>query len=115
MKELKITGLLSMKEGETLNLTCSLESFPPSVVTLTKSSENNGTETNGISSERQNKTLPDLQNEAVNSTREGSGMATFLKPNVTVEDSGQYVCTAKYLNDTLMKTVDVNVICKYKV
>lgn len=107
-----------MKEGETLNLTCSLESFPPSVVTLIKSSENNvlnGTETNGISSEWQSKTLSDLQKEAVKSTREGSGMATFLKSNVTVEDSGQYVCTAKYLNDTLMKTVDVNVICKYKV
>lgn len=107
-----------MKEGETLNLTCSLESFPPSVVTLTKSSENNvlnRTETNGISSEQQNKTLPDLQNEAVNSTREGSGMATYFKSNVTVEDSGQYVCTAKHLNDTLMTTFDVNVICKYKV
>ena len=102
VKEVTISGNLRVKEGETLNLTCSLESFPPSVVTWMKFSDNalNGTEIH-------------LQNNTVNNLLEESGISTYSVNNVTAKDSGQYICTAKHLNKTLKKTVDVNVICKY--
>ncbi|XP_054478389.1 sialic acid-binding Ig-like lectin 10 [Anoplopoma fimbria] len=100
VKEFKITGNTSVKEGETLNLTCSVESFPPSLITWTKSSEENflnGSETNW-----ENNTAIFMQRE--------SGMGTFSISNVTTEDSGLYICRAKYLNKTLVERVDVTVI-----
>ncbi|XP_035528153.1 immunoglobulin superfamily member 10-like [Morone saxatilis] len=92
VKEVKITGNTSVKEGETLNLTCSVESFPPSLITWTKLPNKN----------TQNGTKSDLQ--------EQSGMGTFTIHKVTTKDSGQYICTAKYLNNTLKETIDVAVI-----
>ena len=102
MKEVKISGTTSIKEGETLNLTCSVESFPPARITWTKLSDENmlnGTET-------------DLQNDTETYVWEESGMGSFFIPNVTAADSGQYICTANYLNNTRMEKVDVTVICK---
>uniref|UniRef100_A0A3Q4BHN7 Ig-like domain-containing protein n=1 Tax=Mola mola TaxID=94237 RepID=A0A3Q4BHN7_MOLML len=55
----------------------------------------------------------DNNNDTVNNLPEESGISTYSINNVTAKDSGQYICTAKHLNKTLMKTVDVNVICKY--
>lgn len=103
MKEVKITGKTRVKEGETLNLTCSVESFPPSLITWTIYSDKykqNGTETT-----QQNDTETYLQEE--------SGIGTFSIANMTAEDSGQYTCTAKHLNNTLIQNVDVTVMCKY--
>ena len=91
------TGDAIVKEGDTLNLTCSVQSFPPSLIMWTKLSDKNvknGTETN-------------LQND--------TEIATFIIPNMTAEHAGKYICTAKHLNNTLTKEVDITVICKYTV
>ncbi|KAM4580552.1 sialic acid-binding Ig-like lectin 14 isoform 2-T2 [Odontesthes bonariensis] len=84
MKEVKVTGDRSVMEGETLNLTCSVDSFPPSSLMWTK--------LNSCT------TLPS-----------NTGSATFVIPNVTAEHSGLYVCTAKYLNMTVITHADVTV------
>ncbi|XP_047215128.1 sialic acid-binding Ig-like lectin 5 [Girardinichthys multiradiatus] len=81
----QITGNTTVKEGDALNLTCSVESFPQSLVVWTKHSPN------GIY----------LQNN--------TGLATFVILNVTSEDSGQYVCTATHLGDTVSVYADVKV------
>ncbi|XP_076594072.1 sialic acid-binding Ig-like lectin 10 [Chaetodon auriga] len=146
VKDVKITGNTIVKEGETLSLTCSVESFPPSLITWTKFSAKNmqnGTEDNlqnetlpdlqnetsdlqnktspdlqNETSDLQNKTSPDLQNETSpdlhNDTetylKDDSIMGIFSISNVTAEHSGQYICTAKHLNSTLMEKVDVKVM-----
>ncbi|KAG8009882.1 Sialic acid-binding Ig-like lectin 5 [Nibea albiflora] len=109
VKEVKITGNTSMKEGETLNLTCSVESFPPSLVAWTKFSDKHMQ--NGTKNKLQNDTFTDLQNDTeIYPPEEKTGMVTYSITNVTAEDSGRYICTAKYLNNTLMEKVDVTVI-----
>ncbi|XP_067367052.1 sialic acid-binding Ig-like lectin 5 [Channa argus] len=98
VKEVKITGKTSVKEGETLNLTCSVESFPPSFVMWTKLSEQNMQ--NRTEANRKKDTEPQKQ----------TGMAALSISNVTADHSGQYICTAKHLNNTLKKQVtDVTV------
>ncbi|XP_040899682.1 sialic acid-binding Ig-like lectin 11 [Toxotes jaculatrix] len=98
--KVKITGNISVKEGETLNLTCSVESFPPSFIKWMKFSEQN----------IQNGTEINVWNDTETYLQEESGMATLSISNVTAEDSGQYICTAKHLNNTLEESVDVTVI-----
>ncbi|CAK6964273.1 uncharacterized protein LOC113169033 [Scomber scombrus] len=97
VKEIKFTANRSLEEGETLNLTCSVESFPPSSIMWTKlSNKTNGRETN-----LQNGTETDLQTD--------TETASLIIPNVTAEQAGQYICTAKHLNNTVTKEVDVTV------
>lgn len=112
MKEVKITGSTSVKEGETLNLSCSVESFPPSIITWMKFSDENIQ--NGTESSLQDGILSDLHNSTVSELQEQRGWGTFFISNMTVENSGQYICSAKHLNNTLVRKVDINVICKYK-
>ncbi|XP_070690840.1 myelin-associated glycoprotein isoform X2 [Pempheris klunzingeri] len=100
VKKINITGNPSVKEGETLNLSCSVESFPPSLLTWTKSSDRN----------LQNRTETLLQNNTLSDLQEQSGTATFSISNVAAEDSGLYVCTVKHVTNTLKKEVDVAVI-----
>lgn len=96
MKKILITGETTVKEGDSLNLSCTVESFPPSVISWNKSGkENNLLKDN----------LTDLQ--------EVNGRGTFFILNMTAEDAGLYTCTVKYLNQTLTKVVNVTVICKY--
>ncbi|KAG7476216.1 sialic acid-binding Ig-like lectin 10 [Solea senegalensis] len=100
VKEVQITKTASVKEGQTLNLTCSVESFPPSLILWTKFSGydiQNGTENNE-------------QKDAELLKVEESGTATLSIANVTAEDSGLYICKVKHLNDTLKKHVNVTVI-----
>ncbi|XP_053182858.1 sialic acid-binding Ig-like lectin 5 [Scomber japonicus] len=92
VKEIKVTGNTSLKEGETLNLTCSIESFPPSSIMWTKLS---------------NKTVQnsridvDLQND--------TGLSTLIIHNVTTEHSGRYICTVNHVDNTLTLHADVTV------
>ncbi|XP_037532491.1 sialic acid-binding Ig-like lectin 10 [Nematolebias whitei] len=83
-KKLQITGEKDVTEGRSLNLTCSLDSLPPSFITWTKLGFNS-TVTNG------------------------TGAATLFIPNTTAEHSGRYVCSTEHLNSTLTQEVDVQV------
>ncbi|XP_037642092.1 myelin-associated glycoprotein-like isoform X5 [Sebastes umbrosus] len=108
VKQVKTTGNTSVKEGETLNLTCSVDSFPPSLITWTKSSDENML--NGTKPNLQIETSTGLQNNTETFPQEESGMGTFSISNVTREYSGQYICRVKHVNNTLMENVDVTVI-----
>ncbi|KAM3873031.1 sialic acid-binding Ig-like lectin 5 [Diretmus argenteus] len=88
LKTPEITGNTTVKDGDALNLTCSVESYPPSLITWTKL-YSNGTTT-------------ELQN--------GTEKATLVMSNMTVEHSGQYVCTAQHLNMTRTANTNITVI-----
>ncbi|KAM9310462.1 sialic acid-binding Ig-like lectin 14 isoform 1-T1 [Pholidichthys leucotaenia] len=87
---LEISGNMTLKEGDDLNVTCSLEGFPASPIMWTKSGSNQS-----------------LHEVNANETQESHGKGSLIIPNMSREDSGQYVCTATHLNTTLMKTIDV--------
>ncbi|RVE63060.1 hypothetical protein OJAV_G00163030 [Oryzias javanicus] len=82
----EISGKVIVKEGEVLNLTCSVDSFPPvpAVWTGPQSKLLNGSDHNGS--------------------------ATFIITNVTAEDSGRYSCAANHQNWTDWVHVDVTVM-----
>uniref|UniRef100_A0A8C6NUA7 Ig-like domain-containing protein n=1 Tax=Nothobranchius furzeri TaxID=105023 RepID=A0A8C6NUA7_NOTFU len=97
----EIAGATTAEEGDALTLTCTADSdtltlnctadtFPPSLITWTKS---------GTNKTLSNKTAPD------------SGTSDLLVHNVTAEDSGHYLCTSNYLN-TSTQDVNVTVISK---
>ncbi|XP_071376405.1 sialic acid-binding Ig-like lectin 10 isoform X1 [Centroberyx affinis] len=83
-----ITGNTTVKEGDALNLTCSVESYPLSIVTWTKLGSND-TETK-------------LQN--------GTEKAALFISNVTIEHFGQYICTAQHLNMTQRVYANITVM-----
>ncbi|XP_039886438.1 sialic acid-binding Ig-like lectin 10 isoform X3 [Simochromis diagramma] len=85
VKEVNITGGTNVKEGETLNLTCSVESFPPSLIMWSKLGSD-----------------ITLHND--------TGSATLSIINATTGHSGQYVCTAKHINNTLQENINITVI-----
>ncbi|XP_039886448.1 sialic acid-binding Ig-like lectin 5 isoform X1 [Simochromis diagramma] len=85
-KEITISGVTTVKEGDVLNLTCSVESFPPSVIVWSKL----GSDTN-------------LHND--------TGSATLVISNATAEHSGQYICAVTYMDNSLKKDISVTVIC----
>uniref|UniRef100_A0A3P8NES3 B-cell receptor CD22 n=1 Tax=Astatotilapia calliptera TaxID=8154 RepID=A0A3P8NES3_ASTCA len=89
-KEITISGVTTVKEGDVLNLTCSVESFPPSVIVWSKL----GSDTK-------------LHND--------NGSATLVISNATAEHSGQYICAVTYMNNSLKKDISVTVICKYTI
>lgn len=105
---MKVSGTLNIKEGQTLNLTCSLDSFPPSVLTWTKFHET----TNTLLQIDSNNVHGTWNKSANFQWEQRYGMASFSLSNVTTKDSGQYVCMAQYLNNTLMSEVDIKVMCK---
>ncbi|XP_024119326.1 hemicentin-1 [Oryzias melastigma] len=82
----QISGKVIVKEGEFLNLTCSVDSFPPVPAVWTEPQSNllNGSDHNGS--------------------------ATFIITNVTAEDSGRYSCAANHQNWTETVHVDVTVM-----
>lgn len=85
-------------EGDALNLTCSVESFHLALITWTKLGSNKNL---------QDEIKTDLQND--------NEKAHLIIPNVTAEHSGQYICTATHLNNSLTEDVNVTVMCKYTV
>ncbi|XP_025766918.1 sialic acid-binding Ig-like lectin 11 [Oreochromis niloticus] len=84
-KEITISGVTTVKEGDVLNLTCSVESFPPSVIGWSKF----GSDTN---------------------LHSYSGSARLVIENVKPEHSGQYICTVTYMNNSLKKDINITVI-----
>lgn len=101
-----------MNEGETLNLTCTVDSFPPSFVTWIKHPDSDVL--NGTNFDLENDTLDELQNISQSFLQKEPGRATFFSPNVTAEDSGQYICKVQHVTKTVNKKVNVKVTCKYK-
>ncbi|XP_026040548.1 sialic acid-binding Ig-like lectin 12 [Astatotilapia calliptera] len=85
MKEITISGVTTIREGDVLNLTCSVDSFPPSLIVWSKL----GSDTN---------------------LHSYSGSARLVIENVKPEHSGQYICAVTYMNNTLKKDVNITVI-----
>ncbi|XP_053699589.1 sialic acid-binding Ig-like lectin 5 isoform X1 [Synchiropus splendidus] len=83
-----ILGNTDVKKGRALNLTCASESYPESVITMKKE-------------ERREKTI---SFQAAN-----TNTLSVLIPNVTTEDSGRYICEARYEMETLTTSVNVTV------
>lgn len=108
MKKFNTSGNATVKEGETLNLTCSVDSFPPSLIMWT----NYRNMQNGSETSLQNGTLTDLQNGTETFLQEERGIGILSISNVTPEDSGLYICTARHMNYTLIEKVNVKVIYK---
>ncbi|XP_013856278.1 sialic acid-binding Ig-like lectin 5, partial [Austrofundulus limnaeus] len=87
-RKLQIIGNTTVPKGSDLSLTCSVESFPPAVIMWSKPSAH--------------------RTHLLNNT----GSASLVISNATAEDSGQYTCTATYLNQKETAQVDVTVTCK---
>ncbi|XP_034057066.1 vascular endothelial growth factor receptor 1-like isoform X2 [Gymnodraco acuticeps] len=92
LKKPVITGVTTVKDGDDLNLTCSIESFPPSVITWTKHGS-----------------IRNLTKETKIILDNNTGTATLTIRNVTVDYSGLYVCKAKHQIPTLSTHAEVNV------
>ena len=91
----EITGDVIVEEGDTLNLTCNAESFPPSLITWSKL---------GLNTSLHSRIDVDLQND--------TGLSTLIIHNVTTEHSGRYICTVNHVDNTLTVHADVNVTRK---
>ncbi|XP_061737879.1 sialic acid-binding Ig-like lectin 14 isoform X2 [Nerophis ophidion] len=89
VKTPSITGQTTAKEGETLNLSCSVDSFPPSRVTWSFLDSDT--------------TKPHTELTQSVST------AYLVIPNVAAVHSGRYVCTANHSAATMTAHVDMTV------
>uniref|UniRef100_A0A8C6UEU6 Ig-like domain-containing protein n=1 Tax=Neogobius melanostomus TaxID=47308 RepID=A0A8C6UEU6_9GOBI len=91
-----LVGHTSVEEGSALNLTCTVDSFPPSNVTVRKS----GLEVTKRNETRSYKTDP--------------GSASLVIMNVTPENTGIYECTVQHelKNQTTHTHTHVEVLCK---
>uniref|UniRef100_A0A3B5LI66 B-cell receptor CD22 n=1 Tax=Xiphophorus couchianus TaxID=32473 RepID=A0A3B5LI66_9TELE len=87
----QIIGSQTIKEGDALNLTCSVDSVPPSLIVWTK---------NSLSILPSNRT----------SSPSNNGSTTLVVFNMTVKDSGRYICTITYENITETKYIDINAL-----
>uniref|UniRef100_A0A3B3X193 Ig-like domain-containing protein n=1 Tax=Poecilia mexicana TaxID=48701 RepID=A0A3B3X193_9TELE len=92
----QITGNQIIKDGDALNLTCSVDSVPPSLIMWTN---------NSLSMHPSNRTSSPNNTES----------ATLVVFNMTVGDSGRYICAATYENITETTYVDVKVTWAPKV
>lgn len=88
-----ITGHTAVNRGDDLHLTCSVDSFPPSLVKWTKL----GSSTNLHSGS-------DMRND--------TGSATLIIPNVATGHSGRYICAAEHLYKAVTVYADVTVTCE---
>ncbi|XP_036829582.1 sialic acid-binding Ig-like lectin 5 isoform X2 [Oncorhynchus mykiss] len=85
VKDPQITGNEMVKENGTLDLICSVDSYPPSDITWSK-----------------NGTSAPLQNYTEN--------ATLTISDVTREHAGEYVCTVQHFNRTMTASTVVTVM-----
>uniref|UniRef100_A0A7N8Y1C4 B-cell receptor CD22 n=1 Tax=Mastacembelus armatus TaxID=205130 RepID=A0A7N8Y1C4_9TELE len=92
VKKPAITGITAVSEGDALNLTCSVESFPPSAITWTKLGCN-------VTLPKETKII--VQND--------TGAVTLVISMVKAEHLGQYICTAKHLHRTLSTHAEITV------
>ncbi|XP_032413583.1 sialic acid-binding Ig-like lectin 5 [Xiphophorus hellerii] len=78
----QISGRTNVKEGHDLNLTCSVDSFPPSEIKFSRKLNGN---------------VPQEVN------------TSYYITNAIREDAGLYICTAKHLNSTLTEEINVTI------
>ncbi|XP_061573943.1 myelin-associated glycoprotein-like [Cololabis saira] len=107
-----VTGITTVKEGEDLNLTCSVDSFPPSVIRWLKSGVGTLFQ-NDTDTYMSNKTDSRLLNDSDTYLLEGAnGTGSLFISKVGAEDSGLFICIAEYLNNTTREEINVTVIYK---
>ncbi|XP_023186977.1 sialic acid-binding Ig-like lectin 10 [Xiphophorus maculatus] len=95
----QISGRTTVMEGDNLNLTCSVDSVPPSVITWTKSRKQAEQQSYNVSKNCGSSKICQRQKRS----------CLFSVTNVTTEDAGLYICTAKHLNNTQRETITVTV------
>uniref|UniRef100_A0A3B3TYW5 Ig-like domain-containing protein n=1 Tax=Poecilia latipinna TaxID=48699 RepID=A0A3B3TYW5_9TELE len=102
LNDLAISGRATVREGDDLNLTCSVDSFPPTVIGWSKSTKQ---------AEHQSHNLTKVHGRHEICHQDTSTIFLFSITNVTAKDAGLYICTAKYPNYTLRE--EINVTVKY--
>lgn len=80
----------SVEEGNSLNVTCWVESYPLSHITWTKS---------GSGTELSYKVNTDIQSNKKS--------ALLMIHDATAEDSGKYICTAEFLGASVSISTDI--------
>lgn len=92
MRSLVISDERTVEEGNSLNVTCWVESYPLSRITWTKSGS--GTELNY-------EVNTDIQNNKKS--------VLLMIHDATTEDSGKYICTAEFLETSVSISTDIMV------
>lgn len=85
----------TVEEGNSLNLTCWVESYPLSGIRWTKL---------GSSAELNYEVSTDRENNKIS--------ALLLIPDVTTEDSGRYICEAAFLETSVSSYTNIMVTSK---
>uniref|UniRef100_A0A3B3TY62 Ig-like domain-containing protein n=1 Tax=Poecilia latipinna TaxID=48699 RepID=A0A3B3TY62_9TELE len=98
----EVVGKNPEREGDDLNLTCSVDSFPPTVIGWSKSTKQ---------AEHQSHNLTKVHGRHEICHQDTSTIFLFSITNVTAKDAGLYICTAKYPNYTLREEINVTVKC----
>lgn len=94
VKEIEVSGDTVVKEGDSLNVTCSVDSFPPSRIMWFGP----------------NKTSLNVSETTERSNQTDLGSASLLIPNVTAAQSGQYMCEGLHLDSSQTRDVNISVI-----
>lgn len=92
MRSLVMSDDRTVEEGNSLNLTCWVESYPLSRIRWTKL---------GSSAELNYEVSTDQENNKI--------AALLLIPDVTTEDSGRYICEAAFLETSVSVYTDIMV------
>lgn len=92
MRSLEISGNSAVEEGNSLNLTCWVESYPLSNITWSKLGS--GTE---------------LNYEVNTDKKNNRNAALLMIHDATTKDSGKYVCTAAFLETSVSIYTDIMV------
>ncbi|PWA18310.1 hypothetical protein CCH79_00021068, partial [Gambusia affinis] len=100
----QISGRATVKEGDVLNLTCSVDSFPPSVICWSKSTKQ---------AEHQSHNLIKVHGRHEICHQDTSIIFLFSVTNVTAEDAGLYICSAQHLNYTLREEINPHVFYSF--
>uniref|UniRef100_A0A8C6UJ05 B-cell receptor CD22 n=1 Tax=Neogobius melanostomus TaxID=47308 RepID=A0A8C6UJ05_9GOBI len=93
VKDLEVSGDTVVKEGDSLNVTCSVDSFPPSRLMWFGP----------------NKTRLNVSETTESSSQTDLGSASLLIHNVTQAQSGQYMCEGLHLNSSQTRDVHISV------
>lgn len=94
VKDIEVSGDTAVKEGDSLNVTCSVDSFPPSRLMWFGP----------------NRTSLNVSGYTETSSQTDLGSASLLIHNITPAQSGQYVCEGLHLDSSQTRDIHVSVI-----